>query len=57
MVASEAQPQWERAQVQEDDDDEEDMKGQHDSSDEEQQPEVKSPEIIIPKNDSPEMSS
>jgi len=33
------------------------MKGQHDSSDEEQQPEVKSPEIIIPKNDSPEEPS
>ena len=57
MVALEAQPQWEHPQVQEDDDDEEDMKGQHDSSDEEQQNENSSPDIIIPKNDSPEVPS
>lgn len=55
LVASEAQPQWERAQVQEVDDDDDDMKPQHDNSDEEQvQPEI-SPEIIIPQNDSPKV--
>ena len=56
LVASDTQPQWEKAHAQEDDDDEDDMKPQLYNSDEEQAQVDISPEIVIPKNDSPKIS-